>query len=500
MAPATRPAAAAAPRRRAAARTRPAAPPPTATRPGLATAVLTAAATLALLGATLPGAAIPSLHASLGASAPDARLTVTLYLVAMGMAVPVAAGMGDRIGAARLLRWSLAALVAASALAGLSWNLGVLLGLRAVQGAAAGVLLPVAVALLCRVRPRTGRVAGPAGGGLLMASALSPALGAWLAGHLQWRIPPLLMLPLGIAALAGARLSLPRAPGEPGARPDPAGMATAALALGALLLALLQGAAWGWGSYPVLGLLAVSLVSVLLLAVVELSVPEPLVDLRRLGSAEALPVLPLLAVAVAELFGGLVDVPLLLQGAGATGGLQVGTALLLPAALAAGSMAAAMPLRARLGTRWPVAGGLLAVAVATYMLHGVPPSGVARLVLWSSLRAAALGLALAPLVAAAIAPPARVGRAAGVAAVAVLIPAAAGTAVLGSALAVPAWSPGSQAAAGTLPERLVLLHGDVPLPLPGGSLLHTVMVTAALAALGALLALRLPSGGQNAGG
>jgi ABC-type Co2+ transport system permease subunit len=44
----------------------------------------------------------------------------------------------------------------------------------------------------------------------------------------------------------------------------------------------------------------------------------------------------------------------------------------------------------------------------------------------------------------------------------------------------------------------VLLHGDVPLPLPGGTLLHTVLLTAALAALGAPLALGLPSGRRRA--
>jgi MFS family permease len=436
--------------------------------------------------------AIPSMHAALGASAPDVRLTVSLYLAAMGMAAPVAAGMGERLGAARLLRWSLAALVAASVLAGLSWNLGVLLGLRSVQGAAAGLLLPVAVALLCRIRPRAAGLAGLIGGLLLLVPALAPALGAWLAGHLEWRILPLATLPLGAAALIGARRSLPLVAGAPGARSDVAGMATAALALGSLLLALLQGGAWGWASPAVLGLLAVSAVSL------ELSVPEPLVDPRRLRSPEALLVLSLLAVAVAELFAGLVEVPLLLQGAGATGGLQAGAALLLPAALAAGSMAAALPLCARVGARWPVAAGLVAAATATYMLHGVPPSEVVRLVLWSSLRGAAVGMALTPLMAAAIVPAASVARAAAVTAVSFVIPAAAGLAVLGSALAVPAWSPGSQAAAATLPQRLVLLHGDVPLPLPGGTLLHAVLLTAALAALGVPLALALPSGRRRA--
>ncbi|MGH7749787.1 MAG: hypothetical protein ACREQ5_34235, partial [Candidatus Dormibacteria bacterium] len=89
------------------------------------------------------------------------------------------------------------------------------------------------------------------------------------------------------------------------------------------------------------------------------------------------------------------------------------------------------------------------------------------------------------------------GGAAAVTALCLLLPAAAGLAVVNSALTLPPWSPGSQGASGTLQERLVLLHGDVPLPLAGPTFLHAVLVTAALGALGAVLALRLPRRGQQ---
>jgi hypothetical protein len=77
------------------------------------------------------------------------------------------------------------------------------------------------------------------------------------------------------------------------------------------------------------------------------------------------------------------------------------------------------------------------------------------------------------------------------------VPTAAGLAMVSSALSIPAWSPGSQAASSTVQERLVLLHGDVLLPLSGPTFLATVLVTAAVAAFGALAALRLPSGGRS---
>ncbi|TMD09123.1 MAG: MFS transporter [Chloroflexi bacterium] len=474
--------------------------PVVSTRPRLGLAVLSGAAVLGILDAGVLGGAIPSLHTGLGATAAGARLAVTVPLVAMAMTLPVAAGIGDRAGAARLLRWSLAVLAAASALAALAWGLAPLLAMRALQGAAAGVMVPAALTLAGRLRPGRGWATALLGGGFLLAPALAPALGAWLGGGLPWRVTLLAAALLGAAALVGARLWLPVTAGEPGARPDVAGMATAALALAALLLALLQGAAWGWTSYAALGLLCGSVLALALFAVVELSVPHPLVDLTALRPRAAAVGPLLLALCAAVLGAGFLEVPLLLQGAGHLGALQVATSLVLPAVLAAAAMAASAALTARIGARWTVVAGLLLVALATYLLHGVAPSAAGRLALLACVRAAGLGVALAPLTATVVAATRKAAGAAAVAALCVVLPTAAGLALVSSALVLPPWSPGSQGAAGTVQERLVLLHGDMPLPLSGPTFLPTVLVTAAVAAFGALAALRLPSGGRSGPG
>ena len=458
----------------------------------LATAVVATAAILGLLDATLPGMVIPSLQASFHATAPAARWTVIVPLVALGMVVPVAGGLGDRLGAARMLRWSLGALAAASGLSALAWNLDLLLALRAVGAAATGLLLPAAIALLCRTRPGRAWTAAIGGGGLLLAPALLPALGAWLAGHLEWRLLPLVVLLLAAAALLGARLWLsPDGPSSAG-RPDIAGMVTGGLALGALVLALLEGPAWGWSSLGFLGMLCICGFALALFAVVELSVPEPLVDLGALRPSTAMLPPVLLALGVAALATGFFEVPLLLQGSSSMGGLQAGVGLLLPAAVTVAAMAASVLACRRTGERWLVTGGLLVAAVGTYLLHGVPPADAGRLVALACARGAGLGVALAPLTAAMPAVAHRVRGAAAVAGLCLLLPMAAGLAAVGSALTVPPWSPGSQGASATVQERLVLLHGDVPLPLSGPAFLHTVLLTAALAAIGAMIALRLP--------
>jgi predicted MFS family arabinose efflux permease len=63
---------------------------------------------------------------------------------------------------------------------------------------------------------------------------------------------------------------------------DAPGIALLTVGLVTLLLAIAQGASWGWGSLAVLGLLAISVIVLALWALHELRTPAPLVELRLL--------------------------------------------------------------------------------------------------------------------------------------------------------------------------------------------------------------------------
>jgi EmrB/QacA subfamily drug resistance transporter len=498
--------------RRPRVRRRPAARPKVATtampvrsvstsRPRLALAVLTAGAMLAVLDAGLLGAGIPSMRAAFGASTDQARWVAGLYTVALGMALPVSGWLSARLGAARLHRLALIAFIATSALCAVAWNLGSLLGLRVLQGASAGVLLAVSVSLLCRTtsRARWGTAMGVLGLGLLLAPAIGPALVAWPVAQAEWRLLPLAGLPAGLLVLGGSWLALPGTGAVDPRRLDPLRTATAAVVVGSMLLALSGGAGWGWGSPGVLSLACLAILGLALLAVLELSELEPSsLDLRRIRWGSTVLPLVLCAVPVAALAAGFFEVPLLLQG-GAAGGAQAGVTLLLPAALAGAAMIASGRLADRAGARWPAAAGLVLVACATYLLHGVPQTATGRLVALASLRSLGLGLAATPLLASAMAAAAaeRAGRAIAVTAACVVVPAAVGLAVLSSALTPAFAGRGAPGAATTVQGRLVLLHGDATLPLVGGTFLHVVLLTAAVCALGALLAMRLPGGARQ---
>ena len=200
---------------------------------------------------------------------------------------------------------------------------------------------------------------------------------------------------LGVVAAAAV---LPRFPRRTDQRFDAAGFATVATGLFALLLALSEGASWGWTSYRVLILAAVGLLSLALFVVIELSVEEPMLDVRIFTNWSYTNSSVLMAILFAALFAGFFYVPLFLQEGQGLGALQAGVTLLLPALITGAVMPISGQLYDRIGARWPAAVGLLLVAYGTYLIHGVTlATSRGQMMLWMSIRSVGLGLAVMPI-------------------------------------------------------------------------------------------------------
>ncbi len=86
------------------------------------------------------------------------------------------------------------------------------------------------------------------------AAGLGPSLGGLLVAAADWRLVFLVNLPIGIAAvlLARRRLVESRTPGRR-RMPDLLGALVFALAIAALVLAVVKGQEWGWGSPRIVG-------------------------------------------------------------------------------------------------------------------------------------------------------------------------------------------------------------------------------------------------------
>jgi EmrB/QacA subfamily drug resistance transporter len=143
----------------------------------------------------------------------------------------------------------LAVFLGGSFLCGVAPTIPMLVASRVLQGAGAAFLVPASVALLIGAYPperRTHMVALWGGVGAL-AVATGPSLGAAIVSAGGWRWAFFVNLPIGAALLVLARRTLIESRGHDGAaRPDYLGAVLISVALGAIVLALSQGATWGW--------------------------------------------------------------------------------------------------------------------------------------------------------------------------------------------------------------------------------------------------------------
>jgi EmrB/QacA subfamily drug resistance transporter len=270
----------------------------------------------AVLDQTILATALPTIARDLGRLS-DVSWLVTAYVVAATATTPLWGKLGDRHGRKRVLELSLILFVGASALCGVAQDVTQLIVVRSVQGIAAGGLMTLAMAAVGDiVSPRErGRYQGYIAATFAVATVIGPVLGGVLVDSASWRWVFYVNLPVGAAAMAGLSLRFPTASDERPSRPlDVAGAGLLAAATSALMLVCIWGGdRYGWGSAPILVLIAgVVLLSVVLVAR-ERRAADPIVPFDLLRTRAVAISSAGLFFGTASLFAVTVFVPLFLQ-------------------------------------------------------------------------------------------------------------------------------------------------------------------------------------------
>ncbi|MEV0193017.1 DHA2 family efflux MFS transporter permease subunit [Kitasatospora purpeofusca] len=185
-----------------------------------------------VLDTTIVSVALDDLTKDLGAPLPTVQWVGTGYLLAVFVTVPVAGWAQARFGGRRLWVTALGGFLLGSLLSALAWDAPSLIAFRVLQGAAAGVMMPLMATLL--VQAAGGRNIGKVMAIITVPTALGPILGPVLGGlilHLaDWRWLFLVNLPF---CAVGAWLALRNLPDD---RPGPGRPAAPLDAVGLLLL------------------------------------------------------------------------------------------------------------------------------------------------------------------------------------------------------------------------------------------------------------------------
>jgi DHA2 family methylenomycin A resistance protein-like MFS transporter len=238
-------------------------------------------------------AAIPFIRTDLGASNATVSWVVVAPFLFRSVFVPSFGKFGDRFGRKRTWAIGFAVASAFSLLCGFAPNIGALIVFRALSAVAGAAVVPSSLALIAQAFAPDERV--KALGWWSATVAVSPLAGVVAGGFVVesfgWRWLFFAQAPFSAVALLLGLVVLHESRGRAGDRFDLGGSVLSVVGLGALMLALNQGADWGWASAPVVGAVAVAFAGLAGFVAVERRAPAPVVPIdyfRRLRFSAAI--------------------------------------------------------------------------------------------------------------------------------------------------------------------------------------------------------------------
>src|SRR5262245_38109400 len=248
-------------------------------------ALASLASLMVALDALVVATALSTIRVDLGASIEALQWTMNAYNLSFAVLLLTGAALGDRFGRQRMFVAGLSLFVAASAACALARSAGSLIAARAVQGAGAALVMPLAMALLSAAFPpqERGKALGIFSGLTGLALIAGPVVGGAVAEGIVWQWIFWINIPIGLIAIPLARSRIPESFG-PGTAIDVLGVVLVTGAALGLVWGLMRGSTAGWTSLEV----AAALVAAFLLAIAfvawELRASAPMLPMRLFRS------------------------------------------------------------------------------------------------------------------------------------------------------------------------------------------------------------------------
>ncbi|MDQ1039637.1 DHA2 family multidrug resistance protein-like MFS transporter [Streptomyces sp. V3I8] len=481
--------------------------------------VLCTSLLLVAVDATVLHVAVPAVTEDLTPGAMELLWIVDVYPLVCASLLILFGTLGDRIGRRRVLLLGYALFGVASGLAAFADTAEVLIGARALLGVGGAMIMPATLSILRQVFPDRRERALAIGVWSAVAAvgaAVGPLLGGFLLEHFWWGSVFLINIPLMLVSLPVGRLLLPESTGERDGPWDVAGALTAAAGLFGVVLGVKR---LGGGEAPLSVLTAAPLLAGagLLVAFVrrQRRRRHPLVDLRMFSRPAFSISVGCIVLAMLALVGLELIAAQYLQLVLRLSPLETGLRLLpLTVAAMAAGLFGAKTLQ-RFGPRTMVCCGFCLTAAAVVTLTAMGSGDNAPLLLTGFVM---LGFGLEVTLFGSYesmlseAPPAQAGGAAAIGETSYQLGAGIGIALLGSVMNA-AYAPGLASVPG-VPARESAAAGhslgeayEVAARLGGGpgealreaarhAFVHglhvTLLVSAGLLLVGAVMALRLP--------
>jgi DHA2 family multidrug resistance protein len=328
---------------------------------------------MAVLDATIVNVGLPKIMASFGVGLDKIEWVITAYMLAMAVMLPTSGWLADKFGYKRMYFIGLFLFTMGSMLCGMSSNEDMLIISRIIQGLGAGTIQPLGMAIITREFPPSQR--GVALGFWAISAAASvsfgPLIGGFLIDSFNWQLIFDVNIPFGILAMLFTIVIQSEYINKKLRKFDWIGFISVTLFLPLTLYALSEGNAAtnsaGWHAPYILACAAIALISFAVFITAELTVKEPLLDLRLLMNHNFGISNIILIIFSIGMFGSTFLMPVYLQNSLGYTALQAGS-VFLPVGIIQGITA---PISGRISDRinpkLPIFAGVVLLAFSFYL-------------------------------------------------------------------------------------------------------------------------------------
>ena len=243
---------------------------------------------ISVLDASIVNVAMPKMMAAFSVSVDKIEWVLTVYLLVRSVIFPSSGWIADHFGYKSTYNLGLILFTAGSLLCSLAANENMLIFFRIIQGAGAGFIMPVGMAIITREFPPEQRGFALGFWGIAAAASISlgPMFGGYLIDRFDWNAIFDINVPIGIIGVAAAWIILKEYKIPRRGKFDMVGLISMTVFLIALLLALSDGnSSWntgGWTSNFILACFFISFISLVIFLAREFSTENPILDLRIL--------------------------------------------------------------------------------------------------------------------------------------------------------------------------------------------------------------------------
>jgi EmrB/QacA subfamily drug resistance transporter len=329
---------------------------------------------MVMLDNTVVNVALPSIQREIHAQISALEWVINGYTLTFAVLIATGGRLGDIFGRRRMFLTGVIIFAVTSATAGLAQDPAMLIGSRAIQGIGAALMMPATLSIITHAFPAAerGKAIGTWAGVSALALSIGPVIGGFLTEYVSWRAIFFINLPVAVGAVVATVFAVTESRDETvDRRVDYPGVVSLTAGLTAIILALIEGNSWGWGSPSILALLIGGAIGLALFIAIELRVAAPMVEFGLFRTRQFIGSNLIAFIITFAMMGTFFFMALYMQDILRFSALEAGVRFLPTTMVIAVIAPISGRLADRLGPATPMSAGLAVLAVSMFMFAGI---------------------------------------------------------------------------------------------------------------------------------